>query len=249
MTATSGSKLEYGPYTAEFAPVTAGTWTVAVPSLGATIDVVADNYNLVVIEFVQIPAPVATQTAQPTSTATPLAGELWEGRVVREEAGAGVTFARLLVKVMGRNGQPVQLSTPVEFINTALTGQKPRELGPNMVEFTGLTPGKYIIEPLGLGTRLEVTLKANIVTRVEFDQKTSHLNPDGNVITANGHPNPGSTYKHANAHCDLDDNPQQPCRQILPHPPHPQHQQRRAPRPPRQPWLPHQPRLPVGLGP
>ncbi len=195
MTATSGSKPEYGPYTAEFAPVTAGTWTVAVPSLGTSLEVVADNYNLVVIEFVQIPVPAATQTAQPTATKTPLAGELWEGRIVREEAGAGVTFARLLVKVTGRNGQPVQLSTPIEFINTALTGQKPRELGPNMVEFTGLTPGKYIIEPLGLGTRLEVTLKANVVTRVEFNQKpaTATSTPTPIPPTLTRTPLPSST--------------------------------------------------------
>jgi hypothetical protein len=30
----AGTKPEYGPYTAEFAPVTAGTWTVSVPTLG-----------------------------------------------------------------------------------------------------------------------------------------------------------------------------------------------------------------------
>lgn len=75
--ANSGSKPEYGPYAAEFAPITKGTWRVSVPSIGASIDVTADNYNLVVIEFVQIPAAEVTQTVFPTSlpstpTFTPL---------------------------------------------------------------------------------------------------------------------------------------------------------------------------------
>ena len=77
ITAESGSKIEYGPYTAEFAPVTKATWTVSVPSLGVSLDVVADNYNLAVIEFAQIPAEATTtRTATiapllPTITPTP----------------------------------------------------------------------------------------------------------------------------------------------------------------------------------
>ena len=56
MVGESGSKPEFGAYAAEFAPVTKGTWTVRVPSLGLSLDVAADNYNLVVIEFEQIPS-------------------------------------------------------------------------------------------------------------------------------------------------------------------------------------------------
>ncbi|MBN1217873.1 MAG: hypothetical protein JXM69_03005 [Anaerolineae bacterium] len=164
----SGSKPEYGPYTAEFAPITAGTWTITVPSLGVSLNVVADNYNLAVIEFVQIPVPEATQAGQPTATSTALGGQTWEGRLTSNTIGDSVPFARLLVQVVGRSNQPVQLSTVAQVINTANTGQKPEELGPDVVEFTGLTPGKYIIEPLGLNARFEVELKPNIVTRVEF---------------------------------------------------------------------------------
>jgi len=166
--ANSGSKPEYGPYAAEFAPVTKGTWTVSVPALGVSLDVVADNYNLAIIEFVQIPVPEATQTVITTATATPLGGTDWEGRIIGETAGAGVPFSRLLIRVVGRDNQPVRLSTVAQPINTANTGQKPDELGPNMVEFTGLTPGKYIIEPLGLNVSLDVELKPNIETQVEF---------------------------------------------------------------------------------
>jgi hypothetical protein len=164
----SGSKPEYGSYTAEFAPVTAGTWTVSVPALGVSMQVVADNYNLAVIEFVQIPAPEATQVVLPTPTATPLGGQPWEGRLISETRSSGTPFARLLVQVVGRSGQAVRLSTLAQVINTAATGQKPDELGPDVVEFAGLSPGKYIIEPEGLNVRFDVELKPNTETRVEF---------------------------------------------------------------------------------
>lgn len=168
MAAESGSKPEYGPFTAEFAPVTKGTWLVSVPSLGVSLPVEADGYNLAVIEFVRIPVPQATETAIPLPTPTALQGRLWKGRLAAETWGIGAPFSRLLVQVTGLNGHPVRLLTPVEVINTANTGQKPAELGPDVVEFTGLTPARYIIEPLGLNTVFEVELKANTETRVEF---------------------------------------------------------------------------------
>ncbi len=168
ITGVSGSKPEYGPYTAEFAPVTKGTWLVSVPSLGVSIPVEADNYNLAVIEFVQIPVREATRVNMPTATPTALQGQVWEGRLVSETWGIGAPFSRLLVQVVGLSGHPVRLSTLAEVINTANTGQKPDELGPDVVEFTGLTPAKYIIEPLGLNSRFEVELKSNTETRVEF---------------------------------------------------------------------------------
>jgi len=168
MVGEAGSKPEYGAYAAEFAPVTKGTWTVSVPSLGLSLDVAADNTNLAVIEFVQIPTSQATREAQSLATATPLAGQLWEGRVIAEAESSGVPFSRLLVQVEGLSNHPVQLSTIAQVINTANTGQKPTEVGVDVVEFAGLTPAKYIVEPLGLNVRLEVELRPNIETRVQF---------------------------------------------------------------------------------
>lgn len=168
MYADSGSKPEYGPYTAEFAPVSKGTWLVSVPSLGVSLPVEADGYNLAVIEFSRTPAPTATQAVQPSPTATPLAGQIWTGRLVEEKWGIGASFSRLLVQVVGLSGHPVRLATLVEDINTAPTGQKPDELGPDVVEFTALTPGRYIVEPLGLNSRFEVELKSNTETRLQF---------------------------------------------------------------------------------
>jgi len=165
LTAPAGQNPEYGPFATEFNPVPAGTWTVTVPRLGIAIVVEADGYNLAVIEFAPVddsPAVLATNTPTPPVVQ-------WQGQLASETAGAGVPFGRLLVRVTGRDGQPVRISTITQPINTAYTGQKPAELGPNTVEFTGLTPGKYIIEPLGLNSPFEVDLKPNVETRVEFN--------------------------------------------------------------------------------
>lgn len=172
MFAESGSKPEYGPYAAEFAPVRAGLWTIHVPALGVSTQVASDDYNFAVIEFLQVPAAEATQTVVVPPTATPLGGQLWAGRVATEKFGIGANYSRLLVQVIGRGGQPVRLSTLDRVINTANTGQKPNELGLDVVEFTALTPAKYIIEPVGLNARFEVELKNNTETRVEFSPQT-----------------------------------------------------------------------------
>ncbi len=177
ITAKSGTKPEYGPFAAEFAPVPASTWTVSVPALGVSLNIETDNYNLAVVEFVQVPPSSATQSVLPTVTSTPLGAVEWEGRIVSEVAGKNVPFARLLVQVAGRNGQPVQLATLTQVVNTAFTGQKPDELGPNMVEFTGLTPGRYFVDPLGLNVSLPVELKPNTEMRVEFYPKPATVTP------------------------------------------------------------------------
>jgi len=63
MTGQSGSKSEYGPFAAEFAPVPKGTWLVSVPTLGVSLPVEADGYNLAVIEFFQRPDTASPPTA------------------------------------------------------------------------------------------------------------------------------------------------------------------------------------------
>ncbi|GAB4445426.1 MAG: hypothetical protein Kow0031_27970 [Anaerolineae bacterium] len=176
ITATAGSKPEYGPFAAEFAPVTPATWLVSVPALGVSLPVQADGYNLAVIEFSQVPVAQATNAAAPPPVSPPAAIN-WVGQVTGEIPGAGVPFARLLVTVSGRDGQPVQISTFTQVLNTATTGQKPGEIGPNTVEFTGLTPGTYFIEPVGLGANLRVELKPNTEMRVLFSPVTPTATP------------------------------------------------------------------------
>jgi len=168
----SGSKPEYGLYTAEFAPLSEGLWTISVPALGVSFKAWADTYNLVEIEFWQVPSSEATPMVDGTATATPLGGRDWAGQVLRETWGIGANFSRLLVQVVGHNGQPVRISTLTQAINTANTGQK-LELGTDIVEFAGLTPGNYIIEPVGLNSFFEVQLKANTETLVQFQQRAA----------------------------------------------------------------------------
>ncbi len=180
--ADSGSKPEFGPYAAEFAPVTAGTWNISVPALGVSLPLVADGYNFAVIEFLQVPA---TQTAQTEASPTPSTGQVWEGKLVEEKWGQGGPFARVLIRVAGLSGQPVRLSTLDSVINTAATGQKPDELGPDVVEFAGLTPGRYILEPVGLRARFDVELKANTETWVEF---TPQVIPPTPTLTTTPYP-------------------------------------------------------------
>jgi hypothetical protein len=87
ITGVSGSKTEYGPYAAEFAPLSRGTYTVSLPDLGASLEIWVDGYNLLVVEFTQTrrldatptptvgysptPAPTATIGYSLTSTPTP----------------------------------------------------------------------------------------------------------------------------------------------------------------------------------
>lgn len=177
ITATAGSKPEYGPFAAEFAPITPATWTISVPALGVSLPVQADGYNLAVIEFVQVPVVQATNAATAPPSATPLMAINWAGQVTSETIGGSGPFARLLITVTGRDGQPVQISTFTQVLNTAVTGQKPDEIGANTVEFAGLTPGTYFIEPLGLGTTLRVELKPNTEVRVVFNQITPTATP------------------------------------------------------------------------
>lgn len=178
ITATAGSKPEYGPFAAEFAPVTPATWLVTVPALGVSLPVQADGYNLAVIEFSEVPVTEATSAAAaPATVAGVPAPVSWAGQVTSEITGAGVPFARLLVTVSGRDGQPVQIATFTQVLNTAFTGQKPGEIGPNTVEFTGLTPGTYFIEPVGLGATLRVELNPNTEVRVVFNQITPTATP------------------------------------------------------------------------
>lgn len=193
ITANSGSKPEYGPFAAEFAPVTEGTWTVSVPALGVSLQVAADNYNLAIIEFAQVPQTEATQAARPSATATPFAGEIWAGRVVSQDNAGGIPFSRLLVQVVGRDEQSVQLSTLSQILSVGKTGQKPDELGPNMVEFAGLTPGDYFIDLLGRNATLAVVLKPNVVTRVEFTLQTPTATPLPSATSTSSPPPPPPT--------------------------------------------------------
>jgi hypothetical protein len=163
----SGRKPEYGPYTAEFAPVPAGHWTVSLPNLGASIEIDTDGYNLVVVEFAPYTAAEATVVAQTTPTPTPIGGEPWEGRVLSVSEGPSLAGTILRVTVQGQRGQTVQVSTPAGFVTQSTTGTK-EELGPYTAEFAPLTVGRYTITPAGLNASITVDLNWYTTVVVEF---------------------------------------------------------------------------------
>jgi hypothetical protein len=163
----SGSKPEYGPYAAEFAPVPAGRWTISLPDLNASVEVDADGYNLAVVEFAPYTNAEATTAARNTPTPTPIGGELWEGQVLSVSEGPLPDGAILRVTVQGQEDHMVQVSTSAGFVTEGTTGTK-EELGFYTVEFAPLTAGRYIVTPAGLNTSLIVDLDRYMTVVVDF---------------------------------------------------------------------------------
>jgi hypothetical protein len=194
-TALSGSKTEYGPYMAEFAPLQPGFYTVSVEDLGADLEITAGGTNLIVVEFTQVyrvlptptptPSPSPSPTPQPTWTPTPLVTatptatfsptpqpvSVWAGSVVRQISGAGrgISRAAIAVRVVGEWWLPVEIRSG-DWSTTALTGTKP-EYGDTACEFGALSAGTYIITPQGLGASVTVTVDEGGFALVEFAQQ------------------------------------------------------------------------------
>ena len=176
LTNTTGTKPEYGPDVAEFAPLSPGRWLISVPSLGVSLAIQTDDRSLFMVEFAQIPAVQATAEAQSAATPTPLGGVLWTGVQTGVVEGPSSVGALLRVKVADQAGLPVDLATFTDFIGQGITGSK-IEYPPDEVEFAGLTPGQYIITPHGLNAQLIVDLAANTTTYVEFQPAPSPPTP------------------------------------------------------------------------
>jgi len=200
-TALSGSKTEYGPYMAEFAPLPPGFYTVSVESLGASLEITANGTNLIVVEFAQVyrvlptptptPSPSPSPTPQPTWTPTPLVTatptatpsptsqpvSVWTGSIVRQVSGAGrgISRAAIAVRVIGKWWLPVEIRSG-EWSTTALTGTKP-EYGDTACEFGALPAGTYTITPQGLDASVTVTVDEGGFALVEFIQRSLPSTP------------------------------------------------------------------------
>jgi hypothetical protein len=200
-TALSGSKTEYGPYMAEFAPLQPGFYTVSVGSLGASLEITADGTNLIVVEFTQVyrvlptptptpspppsPIPLPTWTPTPLATATPTVTPspapqpafIWEGSIVRQVSGAGrgLSRAAIAVRVIGKWWLPVEIRSG-GWSATALTGTK-SEYGDTACEFGALSAGTYTIIPQGLDASVTVTVDEGGFALVEFVQRPLPLTP------------------------------------------------------------------------
>lgn len=102
--------------------------------------------------------------AQGTSTV------VWEGRLISDISGLSLGGTIIRVSVVGMINVPVEVSSAHGgWSATLLSGSKP-ELGPYAAEFAGLTPGRYVIAPQGIGASVTVEADGTDVIVVEFVQ-------------------------------------------------------------------------------
>ncbi len=196
----TGTKPEYGPNVAEFAPLSKGDYLIEPQGLGLVFPVFVDGKGYVRVDFWSsgCPTPTATATTTPAATrrpasatppppratatptraatqppaspAAPAGG--WQGRVVEhQKALAGRVYGTIVVRVIGRPaGQQVEIRSG-SWSATCTTGTKP-EHGPDACEFGALNGGTYRLSPKDLGTHLDVTLALQDFVRVEFYDTT-----------------------------------------------------------------------------
>lgn len=189
----TGTKPEYGPAVAEFAPLSKGIYFVEPQGLGLVFEVFLDGKNYTRIDFSPLPcAATPTSTPRPTTAAprpqptatlwpavppTPLpvtptkalpSTPMWQGRVVEHRQDLeGRYFATIAVRVIGQPaGHQVQLQTD-NWSATCTTGTKP-EHGPDACEFGALNAGTYRVAPKGLGASLDVAVGLKDFVLVEF---------------------------------------------------------------------------------
>jgi hypothetical protein len=203
----SGTKPEYGPYAAEFAPVPAGRWTVSLPDLQANIEVDTDGYNLVVVEFHPVldwPQPSATPTSvpatpTPTPSPTPTPATQWVGAVLRhDKPSPGKVFTSIAVRVNGLPDLPVRL-TSGDTVLTCVTGTKP-EYGDYACEFGGLSSGTYYLSAQGLAPVIPLLVGRGDFVLAEFRQEPAPAGRIvwmGRVVRNSSQPEPGNGVSSA----------------------------------------------------
>lgn len=185
----AGTKPEYGPSVAEFAPLSRGTYFVEPQGLGTIFRVWLDGKSYTRVDFTPVacaptsmptPRPTTTlrprepatrqpgPTVPPTATQAPGPATHWRGRVAQHLEGLdGRYFATIAVRVIGRPaGQPVEIHSG-GWSETCTTGTKP-EHGPDACEFGALVAGSYRLVPKDLGTHLDVTVGLQDFVLVEF---------------------------------------------------------------------------------
>ena len=189
----TGTKPEYGPFVAEFAPLSKGAYFIEPEGLGLVFEIWLDGKSYNRVDFTplpcaptstptQIPAatakPQATATKKPVATAQPTASAAptqapqpaagWRGRVAQHLVGLdGRYFATIAVRVIGRPaGQEVEIRAD-GWSQTCKTGTKP-EIAPDACEFGALNAGTYTLTPHDLGTSLAVTVGLQDFVLVEF---------------------------------------------------------------------------------
>ena len=187
----TGTKPEYGPFVAEFAPLSKGTYFIEPQGLGIAFEVWLDGKNFTRVDFRPLPcAPTSTPTLRPsTATATrrpaatamptqapatptqpPQQATGWQSRIVEYlKNPPGSYWATIAVRVIGRPaGQDVEIRSDGWSV-IGKTGTKP-EHGPDACEFGALHTGTYRLTPIGLGVSRDISVEMGDFVLVEFYQ-------------------------------------------------------------------------------
>ncbi len=188
----TGTKPEYGPYVAEFAPLSRATYYIEPQGLGTVFKVSLDGKSYTRVDFTPLPCaptptptqrpatatprPRATSTGRPAVTFTPSPVPTqpprpaigWRGRVVQHLTDLpGRYWATIAVRVIGRPaGHEVEIRAN-GWSAICKTGTKP-EHGPDACEFGALHAGTYRLTPKDLGTHLDVTVDLQDFVLIEF---------------------------------------------------------------------------------
>jgi hypothetical protein len=102
---------------------------------------------------------------------------VWEGRLISDISDLSVGGTIIRVSVIGVAGLPIEVSSADGGWSTSLlSGSKP-EVGPYAAEFAGLSPGRYVISPQGLGATLTVEADGTDIIVVEFVQVQKQVSP------------------------------------------------------------------------
>ena len=124
---------------------------------------------LTVLTMLEMPVPPVD--AQGTTTM------VWEGRLISDISELNVGGTILRVSVKGRVDLPIEVSSAHGGWSTTLLSGSKSELGPYAAEFAGLSAGRYIITPQGLGATLTVEADGTDIIVVEFVQVTKQVGP------------------------------------------------------------------------
>lgn len=157
----TGSKPEYGDFSAEFTGLSTGEYTIELVGLGSTT-VSLETDHFMRVRFELGPVPTATPTPQPGWTVATLSNT--------SKPGDNGRFSILTIEVGGLDNLPVLISTGGGFETTCITGTKP-ELGDGVCQIGGLGPADYLIQPEGLPVSHVVTLDGQGTARVSFWQQ------------------------------------------------------------------------------
>lgn len=95
---------------------------------------------------------------------------VWEARLISDISDLTVGGTIIRVSVVGVVDLPIEVSSAHGgWTTTLLSGSKP-EVGPYAAEFAGLSPGRYVISPEGVGVTLTVEADGTDIIVVKFVQ-------------------------------------------------------------------------------